>query len=492
VYGRRPAVFSLFTLLATLVIALAAPPTGASAAPESLSALRSVLTREMARAGSDSGAYVYDTSAHRLLYESRGDVAHPPASVEKLYTSTAALVHFGPAAQLPTTVLGVGALDASGVWHGNLYLHGGGDPTFGTTRFIDAIYGDGQGASATQLANALRRAGVRRVLGKVLGDESLFDSLRGGPTTDYATDPEVEGVLSALAFNRGAIGGATGLHAPAAYAAQQFAAALHTAGIKVTGGTGTGIAPPAAIRLAAVGSPPLSTVLRLMDTPSDNYLAETLVKDLGAYFGGAGTTPAGAAVVKATIAALGIHISVIDGSGLSRSDATTPDQVATLLSDYVASPLYGVLHAALARPGQTGTLSDRMGGSPAVGRCVAKTGTLDFVSNLAGWCQAAGGHTLAFAFLMDNVDVLAAHVLQDTMVEALARYNDGTPAGAPAPPPPLLATVTQPSGPTAPSGATGPTGPTGAGSVTGAGGAAGGGGTAGAGGAPSATGGTSG
>ncbi len=47
---------------------------------------------------------------------------------------------------------------------------------------------------------------------------------------NYASDPEVEGVLSALAFNRGATGTATGLHAPAAYAAQMLAGALQATG----------------------------------------------------------------------------------------------------------------------------------------------------------------------------------------------------------------------------------------------------------------------
>ena len=214
-YGRPAVVKSALIALVLAWGLLAAAPAGAGATPESLAALRAALAHEMALAGPDSGAYVYDTSARRLLYASRGDVAHPPASVEKLYTSTTALVHFGPNAQLQTTVLGVGALDASGVWHGDLYLHGGGDPTFGTTAFIDAWYGTGEGASVAALAGLVRRAGVRRVDGRVLGDESLFDALRGGPTTGYALDPEVEGTLSALAFNRGATGTATGLHAPA-------------------------------------------------------------------------------------------------------------------------------------------------------------------------------------------------------------------------------------------------------------------------------------
>ena len=441
----------------------AAPSPAAAAARESAAALHTSIAHAMAAAGGESGAYVYDVSERRVLFEVDADVPRPPASVEKLYTSTTALVKLGPSARLQTSVLGVGILSSSGVWQGNLYLHGGGDPTFGSTGFDDATYGPGNGATVSQLALALRRTGVKRVDGRVLGDESLFDDLRGVPYSNYAPDPvDVEGILSALAFDRGESGNQRGLHAPAEYAAQEFAAELHHVGITVTGGYGVGVAPTGATRLASVGSPPLSTLLRLMDAPSDNYLAETLVKDIGAYAAGHGTTAAGARVVRETMAQLGLRISVVDGSGLSRLDETTPHQVVELLTDLTASPLGTVLRAALARPGQTGTLSDRMAGTAAVGRCQAKTGTLDFVSNLAGWCTALGGHTIVFAMLMDGIDVYTAHVLQDAITVAIAQFDDGTPAEPPPPPPPLLAgTGGSPTG-NGGTGTTGPTGPTGA------------------------------
>jgi D-alanyl-D-alanine carboxypeptidase/D-alanyl-D-alanine-endopeptidase (penicillin-binding protein 4) len=60
--------------------------------------------------------------------------------------------------------------------------------------------------------------------------------------------------------------------------------------------------------------------------------------------------------------------------------------------------------------------------SAARDRCHAKTGTLSNVSNLAGYCDAAGGHRIAFAFLMNRVDVFWAHVHQDRMAAALATY----------------------------------------------------------------------
>ena len=281
------------TVLAALVgaaCALAAP----AAAPRRVYRSRDPrlpAAGTLAQAGSQSGAYVYDVTARRMLFAQNPDVARPPASVEKLYTSTTALDLFGPDARLQTTVLGAGSLDSHGVFRGTLYLRGGGDPTFGNQSFIDQWYGSGNGASVSALVEELVRRGIRSVDGPVLGDESLFDALRGGPTTDYAPDSELEGQLSALAFDRGQAGSQTGPHAPAAYAAQMLVAAMEQAHIHVSGPIGAGVTPPGATPLAAVASPPLATLLRLMDAPSDNYFAETLLKDLGAYYGGAAPPP---------------------------------------------------------------------------------------------------------------------------------------------------------------------------------------------------------
>ena len=124
--------------------------------------------------------------------------------------------------------------------------------------------------------------------------------------------------------------------------------------------------------------------------PSDNFFAEMLVKDLGARFGGAGTTAAGASVVARTISALlGIHPAVVDGSGLSPADHTSPYQVADLLVGLAPTPIGAVLREHMAVAGRTGTLAKRMRNTGAAGRCEGKTGTLTGVSNLVGYCQSA-------------------------------------------------------------------------------------------------------
>jgi D-alanyl-D-alanine carboxypeptidase/D-alanyl-D-alanine-endopeptidase (penicillin-binding protein 4) len=380
------------------------------------------MAHELALAGSQSGGLVYDLSTKQTLFGERAEALRAPASVEKLYTATALLERLGPTARLETTVLGSGHLAPEGVWEGNLYLHGGGDPTFGTSAFIRAHYG-GLGTSVSTLVTQLVHiAGIRRVTGSVEGDESYFDALRGEPSSGYRFDPFLEGTLSALTFNRGASGSHRGARTPAAYAAHELLRALRAAGVSIEGASGAATAPAGATRLAAAPSPTIAQLLGLTLPPSDNFFAETLLKDLGARVGGAGTTAAGAHVVRETLAAIGLHPHVVDASGLSRSDQTSPQQVVTLLAALAPTTLGTTLRDDMAVAGRSGTLSERMRGTVAAGRCQGKTGTLIGVSNLVGYCQSVNGQYLAFAFFNDGIAIETAHVLQDNMTISLAGY----------------------------------------------------------------------
>ncbi len=407
------------TVLLTILAAAFSAAIPSTAATQTT--LSTQLGRELGSAGPASGAYVYDLNTATPLFAERASAARAPASVEKLYTAATALELMGPGATLSTTVLGTGRLGPDGRWEGDLYLHGGGDPTFGSSLFTALHYG-GQGATVQTLATQLAKTdGIRSVTGTVNGDESYLDSLRGEPASGYGLDPDLEGELSALAFNRGETGSQSGAHAPAAYAALQLRGALRAERVAVHGG-GAATAPPGATVLATASSPTLARLLGLTLPPSDNFFAETLLKDLGARYGGAGTTSAGAAVVRRTIARFHIHPRILDGSGLSHSDHTSPIEVVTLLAALAHSPLGTTLRKDLAVAGHSGTLSERMRGTLASGRCEAKTGTLIGVSNLAGYCQAQNGDILAFAFFCDGIAVERAHTIQDSMAITLARY----------------------------------------------------------------------
>jgi serine-type D-Ala-D-Ala carboxypeptidase/endopeptidase (penicillin-binding protein 4) len=408
-------------LLAALAASGVAPSLATGAG--GLAGLQADLGQQLELAGPLSSAYVYDLTAKQALFAERAGTLRPPASVEKLYTATAALERIGPSGRLATTVLGSGLLGPGGVWEGDLYLRGGGDPTFGGATFIRNHYA-GEGASlATLIAKLVRGDGIHAVSGSVWGDESYLSSLRGEPSSGYAPDPFLEGTLSGLAYNRGATGAERGPHAPAAYAARRLWAGLKRDGVTINGGSGAASTPAGAVPLAVVESPPLTELLGLMLPPSDNFFAETLIRDLGARFAGAGTTAAGASVVTQTLAGLfAIHPHVLDGSGLSAGDRTSAYQIADLLVALAPTPLGALLRGDLAVAGRTGTLARRMRGTGAAGRCQAKTGTLIGVSNLAGYCQSAGGHELAFAIFTDGISVEAAHTLQDHMTITIADY----------------------------------------------------------------------
>jgi D-alanyl-D-alanine carboxypeptidase/D-alanyl-D-alanine-endopeptidase (penicillin-binding protein 4) len=170
-----------------------------------------------------------------------------------------------------------------------------------------------------------------------------------------------------------------------------------------------------------VPSPTVAQLLGLMLPPSDNFFAETLLKDLGALYGSGGTTARGSSVVAQAIAStFGFTPRIVDGSGLSRADRTSPFQVVSMLAALNGTPTGQVLRESLAVAGKTGTLEKRMRHTAADGRCQGKTGTLTGASNLVGYCQSAGGHLLAFAIFNDGISTTAAHIFQDHMTISIA------------------------------------------------------------------------
>lgn len=385
--------------------------------------LRVELSQELARAGRDTGAYVLDLTTGAPVYALRDRTKRPPASVEKLFTSVAALRELGPDMRLQTTVRGRGWL-GDGVWHGNLYLRGGGDPTFGSTSF-DRLYQQGHGPTVSQLVTQLRRDGIRRVTGKVIGDGSLFDSRVGPPSSGYDADlDDLGGELGGLTYDHGS----SSTLDPAAFAAHSLALALRSDHVWALAATTSGVTPRGARTLARVSSPPLTTMLRLMNVPSDDFYAEMLAKQLGARFAGAGTTAAGAGVISSVLESdYNLYPKVADGSGLSRDDRASPLEVVDLLQSIWRTPTGDALWDSLPTVGMDGTVGAIADGTPAQGHCVAKTGTLEQVTNLAGYCHSAGGQVVAFALFIDGPENWKALPLLGEMVASIARRNPAHP-----------------------------------------------------------------
>ena len=396
----------------------------ASAAAQDENQIVKRLARYMRAAGPYSGAYVYEVSGDRphAVFRWRQKTPRILASNTKLFTTTAALARFGVQGTLGTEVLGTGELDSEGVFSGSLYLRGGGDPTFGSRTFTRNAYGGG--ATAQDLAALLVDTGIERVTGRVYGDESAFDSLRGGPDSGYGVSPWV-GPLSGLSYNRGLFPeGGRGFQAnPPAFAAARLGEALKARGVTVRLKPRAGIAPVGARVIASVESPPMERLIRLTNKPSDNFFAETLLKDLAYQAGGVGTTAAGARIAASHARRLGIRATLVDGSGLARGNRASPQGIVRLLSTMYGSDDYEVFVDSLPIAGRDGTLFDRMRRGPAKARCRGKTGTLSNVSALSGYCEALSGDNYAYSILMNGVYPTGARKLQDLMLQALSRYG---------------------------------------------------------------------
>jgi len=414
----------LAALAATICLLAGTAAAAEAQAPPAQRVLQQALARSMAQIGSASSAYVVDLDTGQTLFAIAPTTGRLPASLEKIYTTSTALLRLGPTQTFATSVLGTGSAGPTGIWNGTLYLRGGGDPTFGSVGFDHTWYGTG--TTLHRLIGALLRGtGITALQGRIVGDASYFDAFPGTPATGFGRSFDVEGELSALDYNRGFLNlyGTAFQSRPALFAAQQLAAGLRAAGVKLgRSGTSIGRAPAFARVLASVQSPPIATLIALTNTPSDNYLAEMLLKDIGAKLGGAGTTAAGAAVVRAELLSkFGIAPMLNDGSGLSRFDSTSPHDVVTVLESMATNSAFV---DSMAVGGETGTLQHEMQNTIAQGNCRGKTGTLSDVANLAGYCDAMDGHTLAFAFMANRIGSPDyVHQVEAGMAVALAGYN---------------------------------------------------------------------
>lgn len=396
----------------------------APAATASVSRFCSALRRQLHRGAGASGLFVMEARSNRVYCRSAAKRPRILASNMKIFTTATALNRFGPSHRFETTVWRAGRLDRRGVLHGNLYLVGGGDPFLTSPIFGERNLG-GVFTNIYRLVAPVRRAGIRRVTGRVFADDSIFDERRGVADSGYATSPYI-GPLSGLSFNLGftTSSASTFSSSPERLAALKLTKSLRAGGVRIARGPKEGDLPPRGRRrqLSRVLSPVLASIAEATNVYSNNFLAEMLMKNLGAEFRKRGSTAAGTTVVEAFARSNGGAVHAVDGSGLTRTNRAAPAKVARLLDAMRELRGAAAFVDSLAVAGSEGTLADRMEGTPAAGRCRAKTGTITGVSALSGYCFNASGKRMVFSILMNGVyDTTAARAGQDRIAALIAR-----------------------------------------------------------------------
>ena len=350
-----------------------------------------------------TAALAVDVATGTIVFAHNAALPVAPASNEKIPVSWAALTRLGAGYRFHTEVYGVGAR-VGPVWDGNLVLKGFGDPTLTTS-------------DLGRLAAVLRGRWIRSVSGRVLGDESFYDKRRGAAGWKPGFVGGESPPLSALVVDR-----ARGWPAlsPPLLAARAFRDALGRRGISVLGRPGLGAAPAEGVWLASDLSDPLSQIIRQMNSESDNFYAEMVLKQILAATGKVGTSLGGGKLVVATMRDAGIPVDgvrIADGSGLSSLDRLTAEALVGVIRTGATDPtIRAAFIGSLAVAGSSGTLRQRLLDLGA--QVKGKTGTTNLACTLSGLIRGS----VAFAVLENGspVSSWAARAAQDRFVTILA------------------------------------------------------------------------
>jgi D-alanyl-D-alanine carboxypeptidase/D-alanyl-D-alanine-endopeptidase (penicillin-binding protein 4) len=159
--------------------------------------------------------------------------------------------------------------------------------------------------------------------------------------------------------------------------------------------------------LATMDSPPLPALVTTMLKESDNTIANSLFKTMGAlYTKESGTFKNGSEAVR-NIVNKSVQVDIpnttlIDGSGTSRYDFVTPQQIVTLLQNMYASTKANTFVRALPIGGVDGTLKERMQDASTKGKVYAKTGSETAVNTLSGYLETRNKNTLVFSIMING------------------------------------------------------------------------------------------
>jgi D-alanyl-D-alanine carboxypeptidase/D-alanyl-D-alanine-endopeptidase (penicillin-binding protein 4) len=448
--------------------------------------IRAVLTSSCLEP-SKTGVQVIALKDGSEVFAQNPDTALKPASNQKLFTSAAALSLLKPDHVFPTLFYSTKPV-RDGILDADLYIKGFGAP-------------DLVGEFWWLMVQELSRQGLREIRGDLIADDTYFDSeerpdtvpddswvsapvsalsfnydvvtvrVRPGPTA--GSRPSVELIplgsyfkvnnraltragTSRLVVGRGYRQGVNtidvsgsirlgsspievtkGVEEPALYALAGFKELATKQGIAIRGAMRKGETPPGALELFRFESKPLASIVRDMNKHSNNFIAEAILKTLGAEFVGTpGTTEKGLEVVREFLSRIGVphqEILLADGSGLSHQNRTTARAlVQTLRAMHDDFELWPEFLASLPIAGVDGTLQRRFRAEDLLRKVRAKTGKIAGVTSLSGYAVNEGGETFAFSIVLNDYRCGTETIKRLTDRVCSALVESGPVTGAPA------------------------------------------------------------
>lgn len=381
------------------------------------------------------GALIVDPATGDTLYSLNPRKLVMPASNMKVLTGAVALHLLGPDFRFRTTF--AARCRAARGECAELVVVGRGDPTVSTRFHSDPL------TPLRAVADSLRAYGVTGFSGPLVAGGDAFPGSIYGYGWEYDDLGEGYGAgIDDLVFNEGleaietltASGTAVESRDPARDPRQAYLKALSVA-LRQRGLAHDGIVPNDSLRagepaaaaetLFVVHSPPLSEILGAMLGPSQNQIAEIILRTIGLERTGFGRADSGAAVVRRQLLEWGadsMEFSIRDGSGLSRHNYVTPATMVLVLSVMRGHRHGSVFYDALPAVGVSGTVQGWLRGTSAERNAHGKTGTLGAVRAFSGYVRTAGGATLIYSFICNNylVPTSAVTAAIQEMVRSMA------------------------------------------------------------------------
>ena len=386
------------------------PPTPLVDPLEKLHTDIDVVLEEVLFTNASIGIKVVAVETGEVIYEKNSHKLHHPASTTKLFTAATALAKLGSDFQFETTLYADAIVKGEVV--GNIYLKGRADPVL-------------QPQDVVKLGDALLQSGVTSIQGQIVVDETYLDAVWEGPGWMRDDRPLWISALSIREVEPNA-----NKMSRALACGHLLKTALIDKGIHVTGKIVSGAVPSDAHSIAKHLSPPLTDILRLMNKPSDNWVAELLFKTIGAeVMGEPGTWKKGREAIAEFLGEIMDESPAhrfVDGSGLSRYNLLNAELLTKLLIYmYHNFELMPEFLASLPIAGVDGTLKNRMQGVSAEKVLRAKTGTLSGVSALAGYTVTGDDEVFAFGILISHYvgPARSARGIQDKIGDYLTGFS---------------------------------------------------------------------
>lgn len=436
----------------------------------------------------EAGAIAVSLDSNEIVYQRNESQLLIPASVSKVFTAYAALKRLKPSGTFKTQLYIVGPV-GDGRLNGDLYIKGGGDPSLVSERMwmivneflrsgIKTITGNIVGDSSYYDEETRPQSRPRYLKDQAYNAPVGALSFNFNTTTVYVkpgekvenapivyTDPrnsyieivnqattgkagskntivtsrikEVKGDIGDTVLLRGSI---PADHAeiryyrnivnPTLYATHMFKTFLEAREVKVGGHALEGRVPENAKQILEFDSPPMWQIVWGMNKFSNNFVADQVLKKIGAeIWGSPGTLSKGVSAVEELLEDTGIArktYQIQDGSGLTRNTRVSALQVLTVLvaayRDFAIAPEF---LASLGTAGEDGTLRRRFPNSNAKSVLRAKTGSLDGVDALAGYTVSADKEKIAFVILLNNPGVKYGKMTAwvDRAANALSQFS---------------------------------------------------------------------